>query len=152
MSKERENEIKEQLKDNKLDEKERKSLEDELAEGVSVKLDYDNDKLMASYLRKAIQQLNPKATDTVIDKFKSDYDAFAWTVAFAPADDPEIAVVAMIPQGNESSYALLPVREVIGAYMGFNKDTEKTTDKNTDEDENTTNEEKNINFGSQIKN
>ncbi len=36
--------------------------------------------------------------------------------------------------------------------MGFNKDTEKTTDKNTDEDENTTNEEKNINFGSQIKN
>ena len=46
-------EIKEQLKDNKLDEKERKSLEDELAEGVSVKLE-DNDKLMASYLRKAI--------------------------------------------------------------------------------------------------
>lgn len=152
LSKEREKEIKEQLKDNKLDEKERKSLEDELSEGVSVKLDYDNDKLMASYLRKAIQQLNPKANDAVIDKFKSDYDAFAWTVAFAPADNPEIAVVVMIPQGNESSYALLPVREVIGAYMGFNKDTEKTTDKNTDEDENITNEEKNINFGSQIKN
>ena len=151
LSKEREVEIKAQLKENNLDEKERKSLEDELSEGVSVKLE-DTDKVKSTYLRKAIKELNTKITDDKIDQFKSDYAPFSWSVAFAPADDPEIAVVAMIPQGDTSTYALLPVREVIGAYMGFNKDTEKTTDKNTDEDENTTNEEKNINFGSQIKN
>ena len=151
LSKEREVEIKAQLKENNLDEKERKSLEDELSEGVSVKLE-DTDKVKSTYLRKAIKELNTKITDDKIDQFKSDYAPFSWSVAFAPADDPEIAVVAMIPQGDTSTYALLPVREVIGAYMGFNKDTEKTTDKNTDEDENTTNEEKNINFDSQIKN
>ncbi|MGL5694357.1 MAG: penicillin-binding transpeptidase domain-containing protein, partial [Peptostreptococcaceae bacterium] len=145
---------KETLKDKSLDEKERKSLENELEEGVSVKLE-PSDKINAAYLRKAIKELNPKMTDEKIDTYKSNYAPFSWSVAFAPADNPEIAVVVMIPQGDTSTYALLPVREVIGAYMGFNKDKEdKTTDdKNTGEDEITIdNEEKYINFGSQIKN
>ena len=152
LSKERELEIKEKLKDKELDEKERKELEDELAEGVSVKLE-DTDKVKSSYLRKAIKELNPKITDDDIDQFKSSYDPFAWSVAFAPADDPEIAVVVMIPQGATSTYALLPVREVIGAYMGLNKDTNKTeTNEENTEEKNGILEDKDINFGSQIKN
>lgn len=154
LTKERIEEINELLKDKDLDEDERKSLEAELEEGVDEKLDYTNNKLTAAYLRKAIKELNPNITDDIIDQFKSDYGAFAWTVAFAPADDPEIAVVVMIPQGNESSYALLPVREVIGAYMGLNDNkstTYKKTD-NTEEDNSVANDKKDINFGSQIKN
>ena len=110
--------------------------------------------MKSSYLRKAIKELNPSITDDTIDQFKSDYGAFAWTVAFAPADNPEIAVVSMIPQGNESSYALLPVREVIGAYMGLNNKKSTTADEKTNntEENGVVNSEEDINFGSQIKN
>lgn len=153
LTQERIQEINEQLKDKDLDEGERKSLEDELAEGVNEKLE-DTDKVKSSYLRKAIKELNPSITDDTIDQFKSDYGAFAWTVAFAPADNPEIAVVSMIPQGNESSYALLPVREVIGAYMGLNNKKSTTADEKTNntEENGVVNSEEDINFGSQIKN
>ena len=113
LTEERINEIKEELKRKDLKEEERKSLEEELKDGVNVKLE-DTDKVNASYLRKAIKELNPKITDEKIDSYKESYKSFAWAVAVAPADDPEIAVVAMIPQGESSSNAMLLIREVLG--------------------------------------
>lgn len=148
LTEERINEIKEELKRKDLKEEERKSLEEELKEGVNVKLE-DTDKVNASYLRKAIKELNPKITDEKIDSYKESYKSFAWAVAVAPADDPEIAVVAMIPQGESSSNAMLLIREVLGSY--FDLDNNKG-EKNNKNDENTgTIEKENINFVSQMK-
>ena len=148
LTEERINEIKEELKRKDLKEEDRTSLEEELKDGVNVKLE-DTDKVNASYLRKAIKELNPKITDEKIDSYKESYKSFAWAVAVAPADDPEIAVVAMIPQGESSSNAMLLIREVLGSY--FDLDNNKG-EKNNKNDENTgTIEKENINFVSQMK-
>ncbi len=148
LTKERINEIEEALKRKDLKEEERKSLEEELKDGVSVKLE-DTDKINASYLRKAIKELNPKINDEKIDSFKQSYKSFSWSVAIAPADDPEIAVVAMIPQGESSGNAMLLIREVFGSYFGLGNDKGEKDNKN---DENTdTIEKENINFVSQMK-
>ena len=147
MKKAREKELTEE-RINEIKEEERKSLEEELKDGVNVKLE-DTDKVNASYLRKAIKELNPKITDEKIDSYKESYKSFAWAVAVAPADDPEIAVVAMIPQGESSSNAMLLIREVLGSY--FDLDNNKG-EKNNKNDENTgTIEKENINFVSQMK-
>lgn len=148
LTEERINEIKEELKRKDLKEEEGKSLEEELKDGVNVKLE-DTDKVNASYLRKAIKELNPKITDEKIDSYKESYKSFAWAVAVAPADDPEIAVVAMIPQGESSSNAMLLIREVLGSYFDLDNNKGEKDNKN---DENTgTIEKENINFVSQMK-
>jgi penicillin-binding protein 2 len=112
------------------------------------------------YLRKAIKELNPKITDEDIDRFKQDYPSFAWSVAFAPADNPEIAVVTVLPKGNSSSLALLPIREVMGQYFGLTKEQQKQKEeKHKEEVENSNNEsevvktkdDNTMNFVSQIK-
>ena len=151
LSKDKEKEIKQKLKDKDLDEKEREKLEEQLKDGVKEKLE-NTDKINAAYLRKAIKELNPDITDDDIDKFKDTYGSFSWSVSFAPADDPEIAVVCVIPQGDSSSFSLLPSREVIGAYMGLLDDKDKKTEKNsknqdTDKKEQSSNS---MNFSSQI--
>ena len=148
LTEERINEIKEELKRKDLKDEERKSLEEELKDGVNVKLE-NNDKVNASYLRKAIKELNPKITDEKIDSYKESYKSFAWAVAVAPADDPEIAVVAMIPQGESSSNAMLLIREVLGSYFDLDNNKGEKDNKN---DKNTgTREKENINFVPQMK-
>jgi len=144
LTEERKLEIKDELKRKDLKEEERKSLEEELKDGVSVKLE-DTDKINASYLRKAIKELNPKITDETIDSYKESYKSFAWSVAVAPANDPEIAVVAMIPQGESSSNAMLLIREVLGSYFDLGKNKEEKDNENIDI------KEENINFVSEIK-
>ncbi len=118
LSQKRKLEIKEELKNKDLTENEIKKLEEELKDGVNVKLE-NTDNVNAAYLRKAIKELNPKINDEKIDQYKQSYKSFAWSVGFAPADDPEIAVVAMIPQGESSGYAMLIMREVMGNYFGI---------------------------------
>jgi penicillin-binding protein 2 len=54
-----------------------------------------------------------------IDAYKDKYEDFAWIVALAPADDPEIAVACLIVQGGSSSNAEPVVRELIGKYFEF---------------------------------
>lgn len=124
-------EIKEQLKDKDLDEETRAELEKELKDGVSEKL-ADTDKINAAYLRRAIKKVNPSITDDDIDKYKETYGDFAWAVAFAPSDNPEIAVAVVIPQGTTSTYAFLPIKDVIGYYLlGSSSDqTSSSSDKN----------------------
>ncbi len=154
LSEQREKEIKEELKSKDIDDKKKKQLEDELKEGVKVKLE-NTDKMNSAYLRKAIKELNSKITDEKIDAYKQSYQPFAWSVGFAPADDPEIAVVTMIPQGNESIFAMLPIREIIGSYLGLNeKKSDSQIDKaNEGKGEESNNKSKNedINFVSQMK-
>lgn len=151
LSKERKKEINEKLKDKDLDDEERKNLEEELKEGVKVKLE-NTDKVNASYLRAAIKELNPKITDEQIDAYKKSYQPFAWTVAFAPADDPQIAVAVMIPQGNTSSYALLAAREVLGTYFDMsNENSINEENKGNDEKNTTIMENGSINFAATMK-
>ena len=101
-----------------------------------------------SYIKDLVMK-EMKITDEKIDSYKESYKSFAWAVAVAPADDPEIAVVAMIPQGESSSNAMLLIREVLGSY--FDLDNNKG-EKNNKNDENTgTIEKENVNFVSQMK-
>lgn len=66
-----------------------------------------------------------KVTQSQINQFKEDYVPFAWTITLAPADNPKIAVVAMLVQGEMSFNAGLVTREVIGEYLKVSKDYAK---------------------------
>ena len=71
----------------------------------------------AAALRRAVINLSKNnITYDAIDAYKEKYDSFAWTVALAPADDPQIAVAVMLVQGKTSSNAAPIVREIIGKY------------------------------------
>lgn len=48
------------------------------------------------------------------------YDDFAWYVAFAPYDDPQIAVACLLFEGGSGRYPIPIVREVIGEYLKIN--------------------------------
>ncbi|MBC8588841.1 penicillin-binding transpeptidase domain-containing protein [Paratissierella segnis] len=56
--------------------------------------------------------INPSTGDT--------FDDFAWFVGFAPFDEPEIAVAAVIFQGGSGGYAGPMVRDIIAEYLGLN--------------------------------
>ncbi len=131
-------ELKAKIRSKKTSEDDKEKYQEELNAGVRVKLE-DTDKINAFYLRKAIKALNPNITDSEIDRFKADYGSFAWCVAFAPAENPQIAVACVIPQGESSSYAVLPIREVLGQYFGLRKEEAKDSKK---EEENKEDKEK----------
>ena len=44
----------------------------------------------------------------------------AWFVGFAPYDDPEIAIVVMIENGQSGGKAAVPARDIIAEYFGMN--------------------------------
>ncbi|WP_029687852.1 penicillin-binding protein 2 [Thermoanaerobacter sp. A7A] len=46
---------------------------------------------------------------------------YAWFVGFAPYDDPQIVVVAVIYQGGHGSYAGYVARDIFDAYFGLSK-------------------------------
>jgi penicillin-binding protein 2 len=74
----------------------------------------------ASAMRAAIKSLSKRGlTDAKINEFRGDYDNFAWFVAFAPYDNPQIAVAVMVPQGGHGGYAAPIAREIIGEYLGI---------------------------------
>jgi len=50
------------------------------------------------------------------------YDDFAWYVAFAPYDDPQIAVACVLFEGGSGRYPIPIVREVIGEYLNIMKE------------------------------
>lgn len=79
--------------------------------------------------RKAIVNLSGKNfKEERIDAYKSTYSDFAWVVALAPADDPEIAVACLVVQGGSSGNASPIVREIIGEYFKFKKKDDKKVD------------------------
>lgn len=69
-------------------------------------------------MREAIKRLtNDKVTDEDIDRFKEDYDNFAWFVSFAPYEKPEIAVVTLLFQGGHGGYGGPIAREIFAEYF-----------------------------------
>ncbi len=52
------------------------------------------------------------------------YDDFGWYVAFAPYDDPQIAVASVIFQGGSGRYPAPAVRDVIAEYLKLDTNTE----------------------------
>ena len=152
LSKERELQIIETLKSSEISKEEKEVLQKELDKGVKVELE-DSDKVNSSYLRKAIKELNPSITDEKIDQYKENYRSFSWSVGFAPSDNPEIAVVAVIPQGEGSSNATLIIREIMGAYFDLDKTREEiSTNKENESQENTSYiKDDDINFTSMMK-
>jgi penicillin-binding protein 2 len=76
---------------------------------------YDNPN---TAVRKAVVNLSGGnfSTDR-IDAYKKTYEDFAWIVAMAPADDPEVVVACLIAQGGSSNNAAPPVRELLGRYF-----------------------------------
>ena len=147
-------EIKEQIASKETDDETREELKKQLKEGVSEKL-AETDRINAAYLRKAIKELNHKITDEDIDSFKETYRDFSWAVSFVPADNPEIAICVVIPQGHTGTYAVLPMRDIIGYYMGLESKTSKSVNNvandKEDEDKDNNLQEDNINFSPQLK-
>lgn len=101
--------------------------------GIAPSLSWDEiqrekDRLMKQYpdiytsrhaaVRRAVMNLSGgSVTAAKIDRYKKDYDNFAWVVALAPAEAPEIAVAVMIAQGSAASNAGPVAREIIGSYF-----------------------------------
>ncbi|MEG2323459.1 MAG: penicillin-binding transpeptidase domain-containing protein [Anaerovoracaceae bacterium] len=68
-------------------------------------------------VRRAVINLGQgRVTADTMDRFKESYDNFAWVVTLAPAEDPKVAVVVMIPQGRAAANAAPIAREVLGSY------------------------------------
>ncbi len=64
-----------------------------------------------------IEASGGKVTLGEINRFKDEYDPFAWTIALAPADDPKIAVVVVLVQGGTSANAGPVVRDIVAEYL-----------------------------------
>lgn len=82
----------------------------------------------------AIKASGYKITQGMIDANKGSYDYFAWTIAMAPANNPKIAVVAMLVEGGYSSNAAPVTKEIISSYLGIGdkKGTKKIKYNKTD--------------------
>lgn len=69
-------------------------------------------------MRTVLKELGKeRITDEIIDAYRSEYDPFTWFVSFAPFDEPEIAVVVLIPQGGGGGYAAPIVRDIYAKYF-----------------------------------
>lgn len=75
-------------------------------------------------VRQALYNLsNGSINSNVMDRWKGEYENFAWTIAVAPADDPQIAVCVLLVQGKTSLNAGVIAREIIGDYMDISSET-----------------------------
>ncbi|HAS74763.1 MAG TPA: penicillin-binding protein, partial [Clostridiales bacterium UBA8960] len=80
-----------------------------------------------SAMRDAIKELSDfKITDEHLNQYRLPYDNYSWFVSFAPFDDPEIAVVIVIPQGGQGYYSAPVARDVFAEYFKLSPpDTDK---------------------------
>ena len=60
---------------------------------------------------------NMGAKTGTAEKTTIDLENNAWMVAFAPFDDPQIAVCVYIPHGYSGSYCSITIREVLNYYL-----------------------------------
>lgn len=84
----------------------------------------DDKKSEVYYIKKAIFELKPNLTINDLNAYKENYDNFAWFSCFAPYEDPQIAVVVLLFNGGHGSYSGVVARDIIGEYMGVNKETQ----------------------------
>ncbi len=77
-------------------------------------------------MRAAIKLMTDDAvTDDDLNAYKEDYDNFTWFVSFAPYEDPEIAVVVLIPQGGSGGFAGPIVKDIYGKYFDLKPPSEE---------------------------
>lgn len=63
---------------------------------------------------------NKPFTDEKLDTIiKEEYDSYGWFVSYAPYENPEIAVVVVIPQSGHGGYVVPVVRDLIGDYFNL---------------------------------
>ena len=69
------------------------------------------------------QLVSRKANDNTYEEDRASHlKAHAWFVAYAPSDDPEIAVAVIVEHGEHGSSAAAPIaRELIRTYLGGTK-------------------------------
>jgi len=73
-----------------------------------------------SALRQAIKDMSLlELEDEDINSYRESYDNYAWFVSFGPYENPEIAVVSMLPQGGHGGYAAPIVRDIYSEYFGI---------------------------------
>ncbi|MBR5315253.1 MAG: hypothetical protein IKU44_00555, partial [Firmicutes bacterium] len=75
-----------------------------------------------------IKASNYKITYSIINKDKGSYEYFAWTIAMAPAEDPEIAIAVMLVEGGYSSNAAPVVKEMMNTYFNIDDGDENKKD------------------------
>ena len=68
---------------------------------------------------------NYKVTRSDIDKYKRDYDSFAWFIAASPVKNPKIATSTILVQGGVSSVAVSVSKDVITKYREIESSGEK---------------------------
>lgn len=69
-------------------------------------------------MRQALKDLSElELNDTIINQFREDYDSYAWFVGFAPYENPEIAIVVLLPQGGHGGYAAPIARDIMVEYF-----------------------------------
>ena len=72
---------------------------------------------------------------------KQPYDNYAWTVAFAPYKNPEIAIATVIFQGGAGAYCGPIVRDIVGQYIDLKK--QNNSDLNEDKQNDNTDDGQN---------
>lgn len=74
------------------------------------------------YIVQAILKLNKNlSSKRDLDIYKDEYDEFAWFVSFAPAENPEIAIVSVIVQGGHGGYGAPMARDIYTKYFRLNE-------------------------------
>lgn len=74
------------------------------------------------YMKRAIMELNPNITSERINAYKDSYDPFAWLVSYAPAENPEIAVVTLLFQGGHGGFGAAIARDIYAEYFNLIED------------------------------
>lgn len=65
-------------------------------------------------------------------QYKEGSEAMSWFVGFAPFDKPQIAVAALVIQGEHGGWSAPIAREIIEEYLNIGEDKEKTDSKSID--------------------
>lgn len=69
-------------------------------------------------MRLAIKELSEEEiSDDDLNQFRLPYDNYSWFASYAPYDNPEIAVVILVPQGGSGSYSAAIARDVYAQYF-----------------------------------
>ena len=75
---------------------------------------------------------NYKITYGMINKYKGSYEYFAWTIAMAPAEDPEIAIAVMLVEGGYSYNAAPVVKAMLNEYFNLEDENKDNKAEQTD--------------------
>ncbi|MBF4694868.1 penicillin-binding transpeptidase domain-containing protein [Fusibacter ferrireducens] len=105
----------EKAKNEEVDEA--KKIEKEEKLNLLIARDYLN---KGDAMRAAIKELSGDTlTNEDINQYRLPYDNYSWFATFAPYDNPEIAVVVVIPQGGHGAYGAPVARDVYAKYFNL---------------------------------